>query len=225
MTDNVKTEALEQEEIMGGAAVEADADNADAHVAKARAADQNRPTGKYDLARLRASSTTGEKAGIERPLLTVPVKKPNKQLFFRTHPDPDYLPPMFTIEDNETRDYYLLANDMAMQLPGECRLVTFTPYITRQGVLMLWPLPMPEPDGRTYSAHISARQAAALARNKWVRMVWNHELSAYDLHLSAAYGEPEWRDVPAEKLLELAFGDGRYVEDPEHPLIRKLLGR
>jgi hypothetical protein len=146
-------------------------------------------------------------------------------MFFRAHPDADYLPLMSTIEDEDTGDFYLLVDELAMLLPGECRLVKLTPYITRQGTFMLWPLPMPRPDGSTNSWHLSARYAADMARDKWVRMVANRELGAYDLTLSATYGEPDWPNLPAMKLLELAFGNGRYVEDAVHPLIRKLLGR
>jgi hypothetical protein len=40
----------------------------------------------FDPARLRLSQAFGEQAGVKKVLTTVPVRKPDRQSFIRTHP-------------------------------------------------------------------------------------------------------------------------------------------
>jgi hypothetical protein len=62
----------------------------------------------------------------------------------------------------------------------------FTPAIlftavNRQGVLFLWPVKLPGPDGKENEWHRSAREAAERAMYAWVRIKANMSLSAYEL--------------------------------------------
>ena len=43
--------------------------------------------GEFDLDAIRLSQNFGESSSIKKLLTTVPVRKPNRTQFFRTHPD------------------------------------------------------------------------------------------------------------------------------------------
>ena len=44
----------------------------------------------FDPAKLRVTGDAFSAIGVEKLLMTVPVRRPNKQEFFRIHPGPDY---------------------------------------------------------------------------------------------------------------------------------------
>ena len=48
--------------------------------------------------------------------------------------------------------------------------------INRQGVVFLWPVRLPGPDGKVNEWWRSAGEAAELAMTKWVRVKAEHEL-------------------------------------------------
>ena len=56
----------------------------------------------FDPVRLRASAL--EDIGVEKVLLTVPVRKPLRTEFFRVHPDPAFSLDWAVIERNEEQD-------------------------------------------------------------------------------------------------------------------------
>jgi hypothetical protein len=71
-------------------------------------------------------------------LITVPVRKPNRQDFVRVHTDPAYrLSPAAIIELKDDRETYLVMPAMAPALPGEFATATLFTAINRQGVLFL----------------------------------------------------------------------------------------
>ena len=68
----------------------------------------------FDPARLRLDPSASETFGVKKLLTTVPVGKPSKQEFFRTHPDEAYrLSPAAVVEMEDDREFYLLTHDVA----------------------------------------------------------------------------------------------------------------
>jgi hypothetical protein len=97
--------------------------------------------------------------------------------------------------------------------------------INRQGVLHLWPVKLPTPDGRVLEWHRSAAEAAELAMRKWIRLRANMSLGAYDVFdAEGVIAEPEWPALSYRKILKIAFGAGRLVDSLDHPLIKRLRG-
>ena len=80
-----------------------------------------------------------------------PVRKPNKQEFVRVNPAPEFRLETGLLELKEDREFYLLDPDVRDQLPGDWVPVRLVTCITRQGVVFLWPLKLPDPDGRANS--------------------------------------------------------------------------
>src|SRR5215813_12145218 len=133
-----------------------------------------------NLSALRLDQSYADTVGVKKLLTTVPVRKPNRQDFVRVHPDPAYrLTPAAIIEVKEDREVYLVTPDMAQELPGEFVPASLFTTINRQGVLQIWPVKLPGPDGKHNDWHRSAAEAAELAMKRWVRISANMSLGAY----------------------------------------------
>jgi hypothetical protein len=174
---------------------------------------------------LRLDPSYADTVGVKKLLVTVPVRKPNRDEFVRVHPDRRYrLEPAALIELKAERETYILTPQMAHALPDEFSPAVLYTAISRQGVLFLWPVKLPGIDGRENEWHRSARDAAGRAMSDWVRIRANMSLGAYELFVAKAdLPEPEWPEVSFNEILQTAFRE-RYVDNPEHPLIRRLRG-
>jgi hypothetical protein len=180
----------------------------------------------FDPASLRLSEGFAAAAGVKKALLTVPVRKPDRSWFVRTHPDPAYRLETAVIELKEDRETYLVAPHLWADLAAES---TFSPRalftaVNRQGVLFLWPVKLPGADGRVDEWSRSALEAADLAARGWVRVQANMALGAYEVFQATGnLPEPEWPDLPLKELLRVAFRD-RFVDTIDHPILRRLRG-
>jgi hypothetical protein len=110
----------------------------------------------FDPVNLRLDQSFVETSGVRKLLTTVPVRKPNNQDFIRVHPGEDYRLAAAVIELKEDREVYLVLPTVAAQLPGECVPVILFTGINRQGVVFLWPVKLPTPDGKINEWHRSA---------------------------------------------------------------------
>jgi hypothetical protein len=180
----------------------------------------------FDPAALRLDQSFADTVGVKKHLMTVPVRKPNRQDFVRVHPDPEYrLTPAAIIEVKEDREVYLVTPNMAQDLPGEFVAATLFTAINRQGVLHLWPVKLPGPDGKHNEWHRSAAEAAELAMKRWLRLTANMSLGAYEVfEATGDLPEPEWPDLPFPEILKIAFRD-HVVDRADHPLVQRLRGQ
>jgi hypothetical protein len=116
------------------------------------------------------------------------------------------------------------SRSMAADLPGEFIAATLYTTISRRGVLHLWPVKLPGPDGKHNEWHRSAAEAAERATREWVRVTSNRSLGAYEVSLAIGdIPDPVWPDISFEEILKVAFRD-RVVDRPGHPLINQLRG-
>jgi hypothetical protein len=180
----------------------------------------------FDPASLRLSQNLAASLGVKKALLTVPVRKPDKAWFVRVHPDESYRLQTCVIELKEDRETYLVARDLWPELMTEA---TFSPRalftsVNRQGVLFLWPVRLPGPDGKIDEWSRTSLEAAQRATKGWVRVQANMSLGAYDVfEATGQLPEPEWPQTPFQELLRTAFKD-RYIDRLDHPVLRKLRG-
>ncbi len=179
----------------------------------------------FDLTRLRLGQDFAEKVGVKKVLLTVPVRKPDRQSFVRVHPDPAWRLDTATLTlKDEQRETYLVDPSLWPELPGELVPTALFTAMTRQGVVILWPVRLPGSDGRLDSWSRSALDAAEMAKGQWVRVAANMSLGGYDIFVATGeFPDPEWPDVTFQKVLEIAFRD-RFIRTPDHPVIKKLRG-
>ncbi len=182
------------------------------------------PNDQFDLERLRLSQDFAGEIGVKKAVITVPVRRPNRQWFVRVHPDASWRLETAVLELNDERETYLVEPDLWPELLGEIVPKVLFAAINRQGIVFLWPVRLPGADGRHDHWNRSALEAAQLAMNSWVRVAANMSLGAYDVYqASADLPEPEWPEIGFKRLLEVAFRD-RFIQEPDHPVIRRLRG-
>src|SRR5262245_51370792 len=182
-------------------------------------------TSPLDLDQYRLAQNFADVAGVKKVLVRLPVRKPDRQWFVRTHPDREYRMSVGLLELKEDREYYLVHE---LALPGcmtEVQPCVLYTAISRTGVLFVWPCRLPNKDGRDSLWWASGRDAAMRAMTTWVSVRANTDVGAYELfEATADIPEPEWPDYSFAALLGLAFKD-RISRDPDHPVLLKLQGR
>jgi hypothetical protein len=178
--------------------------------------------GALDLDRLRLPQDFAATESVKKLLTTVPIRKPDRQSFCRVHPNWAF--PAAILEVKEDRDSYLVMPELLPSLQGEAVAKTLFAAITRQGVVFLWPVRLPDPSGRHDAWSRSALSAAAEAKQRWIRVAANMSLGAYETYIAqVAVPEPEWPDLEFDEVLKIAFQD-RIVESLDHPVVRRLRG-
>ena len=177
-----------------------------------------------DLEKLKVSAADTDALGVKRALLQIPVRKPGRQVWFRVHPDENYRLDTALIELKDEREHYLVAPEMRHAVLGETKPVRLITAITRQGVLFLIPVGLPDHDGRANPWHLSLWQACELGMTSWIRCAANMNLGGYDtFEASGNIPEPEWPDKSFAELLRIAFRE-RLIDSESHPVIRQLFG-
>ena len=182
-----------------------------------------------DPARLRLSQDFTTEAGVKKALVRIPVRKPAREWFVRVHADEAYRleTAVLELKDSDDRDMYLIAPELRSELAHEPTFglrALFTA-MTRQGVLFIWPVALPGPDGRENPWHQSLAEAARMAKTGWVRVAANMNLGAYDVwEAQAVLPEPEWPEKPFAELLQTAFKN-RYIDSLDHPVLQQLQGK
>ena len=180
----------------------------------------------FDPASLAISGDMAAELGVKKLLVSVPVRKPSRQEFFRVDPRSDYQMNAAVLELKDEREIYLVTPQMHASIPGEIKPVTLRLCVNRAGSVFLWPLPLPAEDGRSNRWHEVARKAAELAETRWVRLVPNMAAGAYEIfEAQAEIGEPDFPDKTFRDLLELGFGRDRLIDRPDHGVIQRLLGQ
>ena len=178
----------------------------------------------FDPKRLRVDQRAGEGQDVRRVLVSVLVRKPHRQEFFRTHPDPRMALEAAILEFKQDRQSFIVAPELAPYLPGEAVAKFLLPTITNHGTLFLWPIRLPDEQGRLDEWNTVAHEAAERAKSKWVRLMANMGAGTYDvLEAAGQFPDPVWPEASLQQLLEIAF-KGRIIEDQDHPVLRKLRG-
>ena len=179
------------------------------------------PDDEFDLESIRMSQAYGKQISVKKLLTTVPVRKPNKTQFFRTHPK--YRMDVHLLKYGETDELYVVKPGVlaaVFELAKPYRLVLT---VDRIGTAFIWPLAIPDEE-RPLDWHKSAMEADFEAQKGWVRMASNQALGAYEI--SKALGElpePEWPSESWNKLVGVGFRQ-KIIDTPEHIIIQKLQG-
>jgi hypothetical protein len=177
-----------------------------------------------NLDALRLSSDAAAINGTTEILSHIPLRKPNRHEFFRTRPEPEMWFDTGIFEDKEEREVFFVTPTMREALVGEIRPVILVPSITRQNVLLLWPLKLPMEGMRHNSWSETARRAAEMAKTKWIRLAPDMGLGGYRIYVAEGeLSEPQWLDKPLNEIMQIAFRD-RVVDSENHPVVRRLRG-
>jgi len=180
----------------------------------------------FDPERLRLPPDYNVALGVKKALAVLPIRKPAKEWFIRVHPQSRYWLDSTFIELKEAGELYLVDPDIREQLEGESTLTKQMVYlaVNRQGTHFFWPVRLPDPESRISGWTKSALEAAQLATRKWVRIVANQSLGAYNVW-QAEYPlpDPERPDLAMKDLLRIAFKE-YHITTWDHPVLRQLRG-
>jgi hypothetical protein len=128
------------------------------------------------------------------------------------------------VDLKDDREHFLVRPELTGELAGETVMKSLFTAINRQGVVFLWPVRIPTPDGRQSEWWRSQREAAELAMTRWLRVKANMALGAYEMiEALTVMSEPTWPDVSFQELVRIAFRD-RMIDHIDHPVIRRLRG-
>jgi hypothetical protein len=178
-----------------------------------------------DLNSLRLSQDFEEISGAKKVLITVPVRKPGKQSWFRVHLSEAMRLATAILEHQEENEVYLVDRPLWSELSQELKPVMIFTVIDRLANVSLWPIKLPGPDGRIDQWNQSALQIANMAKTMWVRLVSNRALGAYEpITSTAGWPEPDWPLIDFQELLRIGF-NGRFINTLEHPVIKRLQGK
>jgi hypothetical protein len=178
------------------------------------------------LKKIRQSVNYAELAGTKKLLVRIPVRRPSRQAWIRTHPSEDYriAARILELEGDDRETYLVLLPELPADVEAAVRPAVLYTAIDRHGNLFVWPVKLPG-DGKDNNWLTSARQAAERASHDWVKVVSNRAAGAYDVFLpEASIPAPTWPDVPFVQLLRIAFRD-RVIETVDHPVLVELAGR
>jgi hypothetical protein len=178
----------------------------------------------FNLEEMRISQNFVEQAGVIKVLTTIPVGKPDPKAFIRVHPGEDYRMQLALIELKRESIWYLVHPAVATKLMGEVDFCTLFTGITRQGDVFLWPVRLPDAEGRYPSWDRSRWVAAEHAQHAWIRVIWNKGIMAYEiLEARMDLPDPVWPPEPYSKLIEIGFRE-RIITSYDDPLLRRLRG-
>jgi hypothetical protein len=159
-------------------------------------------------------------------LHSVAVGKPKD--FFRTVVDPAYRRRAeFYVHKPEgviDEQHYIIAGPMRKKIE-EARPCTLVTVVYRDGTPRIWPISFPRDGERDNEAWISARVAAKIGMEKWVKLIWAR--CAYKTRdAKPGYApEPDYSKLPPfNDLVRLAFGENGIIRDEQHAIYRELFG-
>ena len=177
----------------------------------------------YDLASLQLTQDFLETAGVKKHLRNPSAEAQSARLQPRS--PGSRLPNLASIVLKDDREVYLVHPQLLPELSGETVNQTFFTAINRQGVLFLWPVRIPDPDGRQLEWWVSAREGAEMAMTQWVRLTSNTPLGAYEITTAATLiADSVWPELSFQEIIRIAFKGGKVVDTLDHPVIKHLRG-
>lgn len=183
------------------------------------------PVDALDLAELWLDPALGDGL-VDVRFHEVPVGKP--KTFFRVNPDPAYrqLTEIYVhkVEGQIEEEHFIIAAPMRGRIE-EARRCTLVTCIDRDGSPRLWPLKLPRDGERDNEAWISARSAARVGMDKWVKLIWQKRAYKTREALPGYAPDPDWMKLPPfNELVCLAVGEHGIIRDDNHPIVRELFG-
>ena len=181
------------------------------------------PIGKPNLKALRLPANYGATLGVKKILTVVPVRKPRKPEFFRTHSSADMTFSGMVYENKEKGEHYLLVPNVASHISELVRAVELHAAIDTSNNVFLIPLPLPDELGNRNPWHESLAGNIAHAQNNWIRISANKDVQGYDTcEATGNLPQPQWPEHDIETLVDIAFR-GKIITDLDHPVVQKLL--
>lgn len=161
----------------------------------------------------------------EQLLTKMSVGKPPKTSFVMASSAPEHTIMVGILELVAEHETYLLTPEgLAGVDPKLARMSVLTLAVDRMGNPFLWETRQADVTGNDNPWAESMRIALSEGKKRWVRVVANQGLGAYDLFVAPGdLSEPVWPKYSMGEMLKAAFA-GRVIDSPEHPVLLRLRG-
>jgi hypothetical protein len=151
------------------------------------------------------------------------VRRPKKDEYFRTCPDPEMTLTTMIWTDPDEGDVYLVLPAARDLMAESGKVVSLVLCQSRQRVNFIWPVSADTRSGGGRGWAESARSAVLLARTRWIKIRGDRPSGMYQvLEAAEQSGEPEWPKLSFNELLKLGF-KGCLIT-PDHPVVRRVQG-
>ncbi len=178
-----------------------------------------------DIDALRLTSTLSDELMGEEMKSPPEVRKPGKQMFFRSHPSQDCKLDTALLWSEEEIRWYMLSPTILPQIGEELTPVCIVRCIDLYGDEFLWPVKQPPSDGRTCNWNKSAQIAVIQSTSRWIRMTADMKKQKYRIFMGGSdLPEPNWSERTLSDLINEWFHE-YYITTMDHPVIKKLRGR
>lgn len=164
--------------------------------------------------------------GTSTALTTIRVRRPHREWFVRTHPEPSYRVDTGLLILDEDNEAYYVTKPLWHELFGleaGFALYRLRLAVSRQGTPFLWPVRLPDEDGKRSSWADSAEQAAERASYQWVRLQADRQMGGYRVLTSPLVSPPVWPALSFQELLKIAFRQ-KVITSLDHLVLRRLRG-
>ena len=176
-----------------------------------------------DLASLALPQDFANLAQVKSEVLTVPLNRPGKQVWFAPHPDSSCWMLAAVLKDESEDDNYIVAPALRQELEGEWAAKALVPCVTHQGAYYVWPIKLPDSNGKIDGWNHSALEIAHKYGGKWIRLKSILETRSYDaLQPVSPIAPPSWPE-DISTILTAAI-KGHVIERGDHPVVKRLRG-
>ena len=183
-----------------------------------------RPAEDIDLDAIALPQNFSDLAAVQTDA-AIKIQKPPKQTWFAPHPDQKLLRQFATMEDHgDFKAIYVLNPTVLVDLEkSDWASRILVPCITRQGTLFLWPVRVPDDEGKLDSWSRSALEIVTSSGGEWIRISANHEAQGYvSCKPVTPPPAPVWPD-DISGLIKKAVVQ-RLISSKDHPLLKLLRG-
>lgn len=160
---------------------------------------------------------------LKRELVTVPVRRPGDQVFFRIHPTEEA--PVYLVHWKDDNEMYLVNQKIAPVLAEQPKLYILYLGMMLNGNVFLYPIQQKGPEETKWNSwHQSSYAIVQMAKKKWVRAVAERAINGYTPIVALSnLAEPEWPEKSLVEIISIAFRENR-IDSENHPLIKQLKG-
>ena len=161
----------------------------------------------------------------QRKVVSVPVSRPDRQMWIAVHPDPAWRVAVNLFEDKANRRTYLVTPDIAPEVIGDLVNKLLVSYVTRTGSPGLWPIRLPDEGGRLDTYNESALSIVSEYSGQWIRVLTDPAEKCYSIMQSPPMPlpSPKWPDGGFQWVCETAFKN-RIINSLSHPALVSLRG-
>lgn len=173
-------------------------------------------------------SPTVSNIAIKKVIVQVPVRRPDKQKFFKVLLGEQWQVTVPVLEIKEDNEYYLVKPEMLSYLITEVKYIRLHLAYYMNGNPFLLPVTLPDPQNPTKwnSWHKSMAEVVTLATKNWIRVISDKSINGYQTMVATGiFPEPTLpENMQLKDYVRIAFKD-HVIDSLDHPVIKQLLGQ